>query len=131
MRFGARGDSEDGLSFPVAAWGSGQQGSGKESPVANLNVTYGDMEAAASQLRSGEQQIQADLARLKSLIDNLVATGYVTDSSSKQFEASYTQFTTGAKKMIEGLLGMGQYLDVAHKALRETDQQLAKSIANL
>jgi len=33
------------------------------------------MQSAASQLRSGEQQIEADLAKLKKLIDNLVASG--------------------------------------------------------
>jgi len=96
--------------------------------VANVNVTYADMQSAANQLRSGEQQIQGDLAKLKKLIDNLVASGYVTDSSSKQFEASYTQFNTGATKMIEGLNGMGQYLDSAAKAFHETDTQLAASL---
>ena len=35
----------------------------------------------------------------------------MTDSSSKQFEAAYTEFNTGATKMIQGLTGMGQYLD--------------------
>jgi WXG100 family type VII secretion target len=96
--------------------------------VANLNVTYADMQSAANQLRSGEQQIQSDLARLKSLIDNLVASGYVTDASSKQFETSYTQFNQGATKMIDGLNGMGQYLDAAAKAFNETDTHLASAI---
>jgi len=96
--------------------------------VANVNVTYADMQSAASQLRGGEQQIQADLAKLKKLIDNLVASGYVTDTSSKQFEASYTQFNTGATKMIDGLNGMGQYLDAAVKAFHETDTQLANAL---
>jgi uncharacterized protein YukE len=50
--------------------------------VANVNVTYADMQSAANQLRSGEQQIEADLAKLKKLIDNLVASGYVTDTPS-------------------------------------------------
>jgi WXG100 family type VII secretion target len=96
--------------------------------VANVNVTYADMQTAANQLRGGEQQIQADLAKLKKLIDNLVASGYVTDTSSKQFEASYTQFNTGATKMIDGLNGMGQYLDAAAKAFHETDTQLANAL---
>ena len=73
----------------------------------NLNVTYAEMQSAASQLKAGEQQIEGDLARLKALIDNLVASGYVTDSSSKQFEASYAEFNVGATKMIQGLTGMG------------------------
>lgn len=94
----------------------------------NLNVTYADMQSAATQLRSGEQQIETDLTRLKRLIDNLVASGYVTDSSSKQFEAAYTEFTTGATKMIQGLTGMGQYLDTAAKAFSETDSQLAAAL---
>jgi WXG100 family type VII secretion target len=96
--------------------------------VPNVNVTYADMQSAASQLRSGQQQIMSDLARLKSLIDNLVASGYVTDASSRQFEASYAEFNTGATKMIDGLTGMGQYLDAAARAFQETDAQLAAAL---
>jgi WXG100 family type VII secretion target len=96
--------------------------------VANVNVTYADMQSAAGQLQSGEQQITGDLARLKKLIDNLVASGYVTDSSSKQFQASYEEFTSGATKMIAGLDGMSQYLKTAAKAFQETDSQLAAAL---
>ena len=94
----------------------------------NLNVTYADMQSAANQLKAGEQQIAGDLARLKQLIDNLVASGYVTDSSSRQFEASYAEFNTGATKMIQSLTGMGQYLDTAARSFQETDAQLAAAI---
>jgi WXG100 family type VII secretion target len=96
--------------------------------MANVNVTYGDMQSAAGQLKAGEQQINSDLARLKKLIDNLVASGYMTDSSSKQFQASYEQFNAGATKMIAGLNGMGQYLNSAAKAFQETDSQLASAL---
>ncbi len=96
--------------------------------MANLNVTYGDMQSAASQLRAGQQQMESDLARLKSLVDNLVASGYVTDASSKQFDVSYTEFNSGATKMMQGLAGMGQYLDAAARAFQETDTQLAASL---
>ena len=94
----------------------------------NLNVTYADMQSAANQLKAGEQQIEGDLARLKQLVDNLVASGYVTDSSSRQFEASYAEFSAGATKMIQGLTGMGQYLDAAARTFQETDAQLAASL---
>jgi WXG100 family type VII secretion target len=96
--------------------------------VPNVNVTYAEMQSAARQLQAGEQTIEGDLTRLKRLVDNLVAGGYVTDASSKQFEASYTQFSTGATKMVQGLNGMGQYLDAAVKAFTETDTQLAASL---
>lgn len=94
----------------------------------NLNVTYADMQSAASQLNAGEQQIESDLTRLKQLIDSLVASGYVTDSSSKQFEAAYTEFNSGATNMIRGLTSMGQYLTAAANAFQETDSQLASSL---
>ena len=94
----------------------------------NVNVTYADMQTAANQLRSGEAQIEADLAKLKKLVDNLVAGGYVTDTSSKQFETSYTEFNQGATKMVQGLNGMGQFLDAAAKAFHETDTQLASAL---
>jgi WXG100 family type VII secretion target len=96
--------------------------------VPNVNVTYAEMQSAASQLRAGQQQIESDLSRLKSMIDNLVASGYVTDASSKKFDVSYTQFNAGATKMMEGLTGMGQYLDAAARAFQETDTQLAAAL---
>lgn len=96
--------------------------------VPNLNVTYADMQSAASQLKAGEQQIESDLARLKRLIDNLIASGYVTDTSSRQFDASYTEFNTGATKMIQGLTSMAQYLEAAAKAFHETDVQLSAAL---
>jgi uncharacterized protein YukE len=52
----------------------------------------------------------------------------VTDSSRKQFESSYTEFNTGATKMIQGQNGMGRYLDAAAKAFHETDTQLAAAL---
>ena len=76
----------------------------------------------------GEQTIEGDLTRLKELVDNLVTGGYVTDSSSKHFEASYAQFHSGATRMLQGLTGMGQYLDAAVKAFSDTDTQLAASL---
>jgi WXG100 family type VII secretion target len=100
----------------------------RKPTMPNLNVTYADMQSAATQLQNGEQTIQSDLQRLKSLVDNLVASGYVTDSSSKQFESSYTQFNSGATQMIDGLNGMGQYLTAAANAFQETDTQLASAL---
>jgi WXG100 family type VII secretion target len=101
----------------------------KGSPIMpNVNVTYAEMQAAARQLQGGEQAIESDLTRLKRLVDSLVTGGYVTDTSSKHFETSYTQFHTGATKVIQGLTGMGQYLDAAVKAFHDTDTQLAASL---
>ena len=50
------------------------------------------------------------------------------DGTRKQFEASYTEFNSGAAKMIQGLNGMSQYLNAAAKAFAETDTQLAAAL---
>lgn len=94
----------------------------------NVNVTYADMQSAATRLTAGEHQINGDLTNLQNMINQLVQGGYVTDSSSKQFEQSYTEFTQGARKMMDGLNGMAQYLNAAAKAFHETDTQLAAAL---
>jgi WXG100 family type VII secretion target len=96
--------------------------------VANVNVTYAEMQSAANRLNAGEQQINGDLTNLQNMINNLVQSGYVTDTSSKQFEQSYTEFSQGARKMMQGLQGMAQYLNSAAKAFHETDTQLAAAL---
>ncbi len=96
--------------------------------MSNLNVTYDEMHDAAAKLRAGRSEIEAQLSRLKSMVDGLVSGGYVTDKSSKAFQASYEEFNTGVSKTIEGLEGMGEYLTQAAKALADTDEQLAAAL---
>jgi WXG100 family type VII secretion target len=94
----------------------------------DVNVTYAEMETAAKQLISGHQEITGKLTALKTMVDGLVQNGYVTDKSSKQFEASYTEFNKGVTQTIEGLEGMSKYLTAAAKAFGDTDQQLASAL---
>ena len=94
----------------------------------NVNVTYEEMQSAASQLQAARQRIEDDLRAARRLVDNLVAGGYVTDKSSRQFHASYTEFDTGATKMMAGLTEMSQYLTTAARAFGDTDAQLAAAL---
>jgi WXG100 family type VII secretion target len=96
--------------------------------MANVNVTYQQMQDAASRLTNGRQEIDSMLGQLKSQIDQLVADGYVTDRSSKQFQSSYEEFNTGARNMIEGLDGMGKYLQTAAQTFQDADTQLASAL---
>jgi WXG100 family type VII secretion target len=96
--------------------------------MANMNVTYDDMETAARQLQSGQSQLEDKLKELKGLVDTLVNGGYVTDSSSKAFDASYVEFNRGVNDAVAGLEGMSQYLTAAANALRSTDEELAKAL---
>lgn len=96
--------------------------------MGDMQVTYADMENASKQLQSGEHEMTNTLNQLQKLVQHLVTGGFVTNAASKQFDQSYSEFTHGAQQMMQGLGGMGKYLDTAAKTLQETDQQLAKAL---
>lgn len=97
--------------------------------MANLNVTYQDMESAAGRLVAGQHDIESKLTELQNLIHSLVEGGYVTDKSSVAFNSSYEEFNTGATQTIGGLEGMAGFLKSAAQALGDTDTQLASSLS--
>lgn len=97
--------------------------------MANIKVTYEDMRTAGDRLKSGQSEIESALARLKSMIDGLVADGYVTDKSSKAFDSSYTEFNHGVGETIKGLEGMATYLKSAADTMEQTDEQLASALS--
>ncbi|MGK5531105.1 WXG100 family type VII secretion target [Streptomyces sp. URMC 129] len=96
--------------------------------MADINVTYDDMREAGDRLISEYETMDAKLEELQSYIDGLVADGYVTSRSSRAFDESYREFTQGAKKVLEGLQGMGQFLKTAADTMEETDTGLESAI---
>ncbi|WP_129788413.1 WXG100 family type VII secretion target [Promicromonospora panici] len=96
--------------------------------MADLNVTYDEMRSQANQLRTGQQTIMDTLTDLSNQVNNLVASGFVTQQASGAFQGSYEQFTVGAKQAIEGIEGMASFLESAAQAMQDTDQSLAQGI---
>jgi len=96
--------------------------------MANVNVTYQEMHAAAQRLKAGQQEISDKLNELQKLVNGLVNGGYVTDSSSKHFEESYSRFNSGATNVIGSLQDMGEYLARAAQTFQDADQHLANSL---
>jgi WXG100 family type VII secretion target len=94
----------------------------------NVNVTYEEMRSAATRLNAGSQEITQKLNELQKLVNSLVNGGYVTDSSSKQFEAAYSNFTNGASKTLQGLDEMGSYLTNAADTFQRADQELSSRL---
>lgn len=94
----------------------------------NVNVTYGELESAASRLNTGREEITAKLEELQKLVSSLVNGGYVTDQSSRQFEDAYTEFNHGAKSTINGLQHMGDYLKKAAEVFRNADAELSNKL---
>ncbi|WP_209561662.1 WXG100 family type VII secretion target [Frigoribacterium sp. PvP032] len=96
--------------------------------MANVSVTFDEIRTQATQLRNGQRTIEDQLSQLKSQIETLVGSGFVTDRSSKAFDASYAAFTSGASKTIQAIEGMAGFLEGAADALQSTDEQLASSL---
>jgi len=95
--------------------------------VANVHVDYQELQRSSSQLKSGQQDVESQLARLKSMIDNLVSSGFVTDQASGKFQQSYEQWNSGAKNVIQGLQGMSSFLEKAIAQHQQLDSELSKS----
>ena len=89
--------------------------------MANDNDTYQDMKSAADRLKAAREEIEGNLQQRKRLVDDLVAGGYVTDSSSKAFQSSDHEYNTGATKTIEGLNGMADSLTPAADNFQRAD----------
>jgi WXG100 family type VII secretion target len=96
--------------------------------MANVNVTYQEMQDAATRVNAGQQEIDSQLAQLKNLIDQLVSSGFVTDSASKMFQQCYEEFNNGASQTIAGLEGIANYLNTAAQTFQDADTQLANAL---
>jgi WXG100 family type VII secretion target len=93
----------------------------------SITVKYEELQSTAGQLRTGREEITTNLTRLRSLVDNLVASGFVTDQASGRFQQSYTQWNTGATNVLEGLEGMSTFLDQAIARHQQLDSELSSA----
>lgn len=96
--------------------------------MANVSVSYQEMESAGDRLVAGRSEIDAALTGLQHQVEALVSSGFVTDSSSGAFLESYHAFTHGCRQTVEGLDGMAGYLKSAAGTFRDADQQLAGAL---
>ncbi|MCA1704960.1 MAG: WXG100 family type VII secretion target [Actinobacteria bacterium] len=95
--------------------------------MANVHVDYEQLQSSASQLQNGKNEMEAQLGRLKTMIDNLVRSGFVTDQASGKFQQSYEQWNHGAKNVMQGLEGMTGFLKTAIAQHQQLDSQLGQS----
>ncbi|WP_461034827.1 WXG100 family type VII secretion target [Streptomyces mayteni] len=95
--------------------------------MADLNITYDQMREAANRLKTEYQNMDAKLDELRGYIEGLIEDGY-SARSGRAFGESFTEFTTGARQMLEGLDGLGGFLNTAADAMEETDSSLESGI---
>lgn len=96
--------------------------------MANINVSYGEMEQAATQLGSGRDEITQKLQTLQTQINTLVASGFVTDQASGRFNDAYNEYTTSANTVVSKLSEIQSFLTQTANAMRDMDAQIAARI---
>lgn len=96
--------------------------------TANIQVTYGEIEAAAQQLGNGREDITSRLQVMQGQIQNLVSSGFVTDQASGKFQAAYNDYTTSANTVIAKLSEIEAFLKQTAAAMSDLDAQIASRI---
>ena len=98
------------------------------NPMANITVSYGEIESTATQLSAGRDEITQKLQSLQSQIGTLVASGFVTDQASGKFNDAYAEYTTSANTVIAKLTEIQSFLTQTANAMRDMDAQIAARI---
>jgi WXG100 family type VII secretion target len=95
----------------------------------DTNITYAEIQSAATQLTTGESQINETLLSLQTVIQNLISNGFTTDTASGVFESAYQEFTTGVRSVVAGLSEMSNFLTSVATSYQDMDQTIASKIS--
>lgn len=96
--------------------------------MANITVSYDEMNAAATKLNTGRGEMIEKLRDLQQQIQSLVSSGFVTDTASKRFETAYNEYTTSANTVVEKLTEIQQFIQDVATAHQDMDSQIAAKI---
>jgi WXG100 family type VII secretion target len=100
----------------------------RDDPMANLNITYAEMSDSATRMRNNKDEIDHKLSECKIIVNDLTASGFVTDQASGRFDEVHNEFNSSATQVMETLTQLSVWLDKAVEALRDMDTQLAGSL---
>ena len=95
--------------------------------MANINVSYQELNSNADRLVAGRDEINATLAKLQSQIASLTAAGFQTDRSSGAYTEAYNRFTQGAQNTIGGLNDLAQFLRTTASTLGGAEEQIGRA----
>jgi WXG100 family type VII secretion target len=95
--------------------------------VSLIKVTSEDLSSASARLSSGSQEIDGQLASMRSLVQSLVG-GDWQGSASTSLDTLYQQWNTSAANLREALDGISQLLANAANSYATTEQQISQSM---
>lgn len=90
----------------------------------SITVKYEELQSTAGQLRAGREEISTNLTRCRTLVDGLVASGFVTGTASVRFQQSFLQWNDGATTVIQSVERMSTFLDQAVARHQQLDSEL-------
>lgn len=96
--------------------------------MANIHMSYEQIEQAAAQLGQGREEIMGKLQSMEQLIDNLVSSGFVTDHASVRFNSAYKDYTVGANTVVAKISEMQSFLTQTLSVMRDLDAQIAARV---
>lgn len=96
--------------------------------MANLNVTYDEMNQQATQLQQAQQEITQRLQMTQNQVSQLVSSGFVTDRASEAFRGTVEDFIVSANRTIDVLNTLATNLRAMANAYQETDQNIASQM---
>lgn len=97
--------------------------------MANITISYAELERSAAHLGQGREEIAGRLQALQQHIQQLVSSGFVTEHASIRFSQAYTEYTASATSVIARLTEIQLFLTQTATAIREMDAQLAARLA--
>jgi WXG100 family type VII secretion target len=92
-----------------------------------IKVTSEDLANTAAQLSRGSQEIDAQLASMRNLVQSLVASDW-QGAASSAFDGLYQQWNTSAASLREALDGISRLVANAATAYANTEQQIQQSM---
>jgi WXG100 family type VII secretion target len=96
----------------------------------DVNVTYADMQNAATRMTSTYEEMTSQLGSLRTMVDDLVENGFKTDVASGSFHEAYTEFNQGVLQTLEGLQHMSTYLVKTAQQFEEVDRSMTIRVEN-
>ncbi len=88
-----------------------------------VHVEHGALAAQATRLAQARSELESQLQQIQAQIQELVSSGFVTDSASGSFAAAHENWNGAARTCVQELDVMGQYLTKASNAFAQVDQE--------
>lgn len=97
----------------------------------NITVGYEGLQQAATQLKSGKQELVTTLRDLQSVINSLTSAGFKTRVASGKFGQHYQQWNTSANNLITSLDDIARAIQDAQQKHEQADAALAEGASGL